>query len=118
MIEGFVHCRVCGNPTKGGGDPICTICYQLETRIKCNPDIARIILGRLDHPEETPLTRHAREVMDFIGRRLHLSPEERSIREAFAGVLDEDKMEEVKEREEKDKILLRTALEKLRKKKK
>lgn len=40
-----IPCRICGQPTLMLGTKLCDRCWELETRIKHDPEIARRILG-------------------------------------------------------------------------
>jgi len=43
-----VPCRICGQPTLSHGTKLCDGCWELETRIKSQPDLARKILDSID----------------------------------------------------------------------
>ncbi|HEY6923260.1 MAG TPA: hypothetical protein VI653_07325 [Steroidobacteraceae bacterium] len=45
--EDCVPCRLCSAPTRMLGTKLCDGCYELESRIKGNPDLARKILSAL-----------------------------------------------------------------------
>lgn len=49
----LVACQVCGNDTPMLGTRRCDRCYELETRIHSDPELARQILQRFD-AERTP----------------------------------------------------------------
>ena len=45
--EDRVPCRLCSAPTRMLGTKLCDGCYELESRIKGNPELARKILSAL-----------------------------------------------------------------------
>lgn len=44
----LVSCGICGDDTPMTGTRRCNRCYELESRIKWAPELARKILSRLD----------------------------------------------------------------------
>jgi len=46
-----VPCELCGEPTYMKGTKRCDMCWELETRIGLDPELARKILARLDKAE-------------------------------------------------------------------
>jgi hypothetical protein len=52
MVEApTVPCRVCERPTYSLGTRLCDRCWELKTRIKVDPELARQILSELDGQE-------------------------------------------------------------------
>jgi hypothetical protein len=45
--EGTIPCGICGIATRMRTTKRCDRCWELETRIKASPDIARWILARI-----------------------------------------------------------------------
>lgn len=43
-----VNCRICGTPTPMLGTERCDRCWELERRIRFDPEIARRILADID----------------------------------------------------------------------
>lgn len=43
-----VPCRICSNPTLMIGTMLCDRCWELECRIKADPELAAKILGQLE----------------------------------------------------------------------
>ena len=43
-----IPCRLCGQPTEMLGTKLCNRCWELETRITMNPELARKILESLN----------------------------------------------------------------------
>jgi hypothetical protein len=44
------HCELCGKPTQMLGTKRCDGCWELESRIEAQPDLARKVLDRLETP--------------------------------------------------------------------
>jgi len=40
----FIPCQICGEPTRMLGTKRCDRCWELETRVRMNPELARKIL--------------------------------------------------------------------------
>ncbi|MHC4621367.1 MAG: hypothetical protein ACYTEQ_26800 [Planctomycetota bacterium] len=53
-------CKYCGKPTPMLGTKLCDGCWELETRIKANPELARKIMKDLEQP--LPLRRPATKI--------------------------------------------------------
>lgn len=49
-----IPCGLCWRPTVMLGTKRCDRCYELESRIKGDPALARKILARVDRDQETP----------------------------------------------------------------
>lgn len=47
-LEDKVSCRLCGKLTPMLGTKLCDRCWELESRIKHNPELARKILEQLE----------------------------------------------------------------------
>jgi len=50
-----VPCRICGKPTPMLGTKLCDRCWELETRIRHDPEIARKILAGLYPATKEPI---------------------------------------------------------------
>ena len=48
-----VPCRFCGAPTYMTGIKLCDRCWELEHRIRANPELARVILRQVDEAVNT-----------------------------------------------------------------
>lgn len=50
--EETIPCRICSEPTPMLGTKLCNRCWELEGRIRRDPEIARGILAALDKEKE------------------------------------------------------------------
>jgi hypothetical protein len=48
MGDNVVGCRICNAPTRMFGTKLCDRCWELETRIKHDPELARQILADME----------------------------------------------------------------------
>ena len=49
--EPTTPCRLCDTPTDMLGTRLCNRCWELESRIHADPELARLILRHLDFEE-------------------------------------------------------------------
>lgn len=56
-----VPCKVCGQPTRSKGTQLCDRCWELEHRIRMDPEIARKLLAQYDDKNGV-LTREPMEI--------------------------------------------------------
>lgn len=53
MNDETTPCTICGRETPMLGTKLCDRCWELSSRIKADPDLARKILADLDKNKET-----------------------------------------------------------------